>query len=125
MVIIDDPLNDDMARKRAREAAFEAACRRVNKNRIESLTRNGLLMALTGHKYAPHQGKNEIARRQKRMQRKMLRVEYVGPDPRFIGETALGRLIATNVLEVQVDRRTHPASHGWRPCNASHWALRV
>lgn len=107
------------------QAAFKAACARANQGRIEPLTRNGLLMALAGQKYAPHEGRQVREKRQKRLRGKELHVEYVGPDAEHKGHTALGRLIATNVIEVQFDDVAHKHAYGWHPYNAAHWAIRT
>ena len=105
-------------------AAFDAARAHANRGRIEPLTRNGLLMALAGQKYAPHEGRRVREKRQKRLRGKTLQVVYVGPDAEHKGHTALGRLVATNVIEVQFTNIAHKHAYGWHPYNAAHWALR-
>ena len=70
-------------------------------------------------------GQQERQRRLRHMQRaQQLSVEYVGPNEKLKGMTALAHHFDGKRVSIQMDKMAHEHSHGWHPYNAAYWALR-
>lgn len=49
---------------------------------------------------------------------------YIGPDSYYQGETALGWNSPNSGFLIQIDRLSHPQSHGWHRGIREHWEER-